>query len=286
MAKLLIWGHKTRSQEVIKILKMLGGKNVNDYVADASNCVYSINEQGIIDLDLVTYSPFIALFTLEGFLKKFPYKVGDKVLIKPYVGARQIYEMKWDSNDNCIKYGIGVGEWFNVSQLQLYKEENMEKKIESFEILESYCADEVKIEFDPSKFKMIERKNGYYVVKKQPEYPKTFIEVLNFWHPDRQIEDDYQRCYKKGIIEKFQDLLYARDAYWKIAGEQMGLGKSWEPDWKDESEFYYTISYNGVNIRCYNYTDVYSKIVFPTEEMRDAFYGNFKDLIEKCKELL
>ena len=25
---------------------------------------------------------------------------------------------------------------------------------------------------------------------------------------------------------------------------------------------------------------------FPTEEMRDAFYENFKDLIEQCKELL
>lgn len=25
---------------------------------------------------------------------------------------------------------------------------------------------------------------------------------------------------------------------------------------------------------------------FPTAEMRDAFYENFKDLIEQCKELL
>ena len=27
-------------------------------------------------------------------------------------------------------------------------------------------------------------------------------------------------------------------------------------------------------------------LAFPTEEMRDAFYENFKDLIEQCKELL
>ena len=26
--------------------------------------------------------------------------------------------------------------------------------------------------------------------------------------------------------------------------------------------------------------------VFPTAEMRDAFYENFKELIEQCKELL
>lgn len=31
MAKLLIWGHATRGQEVIEILEMLGGKNVYDH---------------------------------------------------------------------------------------------------------------------------------------------------------------------------------------------------------------------------------------------------------------
>ena len=118
------------------------------------------------------------------------------------------------------------------------------------------------------------------------QYPKTFIEVLNFWHPDRQIEDDYQRCYKKDLIEKFQDLLYARDAYWKIAGEQMGLGKSWEPDWRNSNEDKYCIEYsygriNSVTTNIYNYI-----LAFPTAEMRDAFYDNFKALIEQCKELL
>ena len=29
-----------------------------------------------------------------------------------------------------------------------------------------------------------------------------------------------------------------------------------------------------------------SILSFPTEEMRDEFYNNFKDLIEQCKELL
>ena len=32
--------------------------------------------------------------------------------------------------------------------------------------------------------------------------------------------------------------------------------------------------------------DVNTILTFPTEEMRDAFFENFKDLIEKCKELL
>ena len=120
------------------------------------------------------------------------------------------------------------------------------------------------------------------------EYPKTFVEVLDFWYPDRQLEDDYQRSYKKDLIKKFQDLLYARDAYWKIAGEEMGLGKPWEPDWDDDEwpDMYY-ISFDG---KCLEKEKGYPCcnmiLIFPTEEMRDEFYENFKELIEKCKELL
>ena len=87
-------------------------------------------------------------------------------------------------------------------------------------------------------------------------------------------------------INAFYKLLICLDAYWKIAGEQMGLDKTWEPDWGDETGIYYTISYDGVNIKCYNNTDVYSTLAFPTKEMRDAFYNNFKELIEECKELI
>jgi hypothetical protein len=33
-------------------------------------------------------------------------------------------------------------------------------------------------------------------------------------------------------------------------------------------------------------THIHFILAFPTEEMRDAFYENFKYLIEECKELL
>ena len=124
--------------------------------------------------------------------------------------------------------------------------------------------------------------------KIQSQYPKTFIEVLNFWHPDRQPEDDYQRCYKKDLIEKFQDLLYARDAYWKIAGEQMGLEKPWEPDWANTETDKYVIEIvkNTITIHDYPWNEANHLLAFPTKEMRDAFYENFKDLIIECKKLL
>lgn len=283
MAKLLIWGHKTRSQEVIEILETLGGENVRDYAGDAPECVYSINEQGIIDLHGFTDIPFGTLFTLKGFFEKFPYKIGDKVLIKPYVGARQICEMKWDSNDNCIKYGIGVGEWFNVSQLQPYKEGNMERKIESFEILENYCADEVKIEFDPSKFKMVKKENGYYVVKKQPKYPKTYEECCDILTCCRYTKLKVSVMFPYDaetipLLENIRKLLICRDAYWKMAGD-------WKPDRSDGSHKNCLINYDDKITKC-AFTSANAILTFPTKEIRDAFYENFKELIESCKELL
>jgi hypothetical protein len=61
----------------------------------------------------------------------------------------------------------------------------------------------------------------------------------------------------------------------------MGLGKPWEPDWNDEKQdkygFYEEVKYTIINPALF---------VFPTEEMRDAFYENFKEEIEICKGLL
>jgi hypothetical protein len=42
-------------------------------------------------------------------------------------------------------------------------------------------------------------------------------------------------------LEAFRKLLICRDAYWKIAGEQLELDKPWEPDWSTESEVKYVI---------------------------------------------
>jgi hypothetical protein len=66
----------------------------------------------------------------------------------------------------------------------------------------------------------------------------------------------------------------------------MGLGKPWKPDWLDiEQDKYVLFTHN--NVICSNrYVLGHNILAFPTEEMRDAFYENFKDWIEQCKELL
>ena len=119
--------------------------------------------------------------------------------------------------------------------------------------------------------------------KKKKEYPQSYEdggEILDvcsgepLQYGDLTISNDYEfNLYM--LLENFRKLLICRDAYWKIAGEEMGLGKPWEPQ-------------EGV-IYCYmpnapHY--IRSIFPFPTKEMRDAFKENFDKDLEICKELL
>jgi len=66
----------------------------------------------------------------------------------------------------------------------------------------------------------------------------------------------------------------------------MGLGKPWKPDWKSGEQKKYCIYYGADIIQKGSWRNYNSILAFPTEEIRDEFFENFKDLIEQCKELL
>jgi hypothetical protein len=66
----------------------------------------------------------------------------------------------------------------------------------------------------------------------------------------------------------------------------MKLNSRWTPDYEDlnTTKFCITTSRDKV-IKVESSRQNYV-LVFPTEEMRDAFYENFKEKIEICKEFL
>lgn len=66
----------------------------------------------------------------------------------------------------------------------------------------------------------------------------------------------------------------------------MGLGKPLEPDWEKADERKYCIVNTEGNIAKWVQKTTNKILAFPTEEMRDEFYENFKVLIESVKELL
>ena len=132
--------------------------------------------------------------------------------------------------------------------------------------------------------------------KKKKEYPKTYEEcckVLNVAVRDLDILDNLldttEIIYSKNLdrlLNSFRKLLICRDAYWKIAGEEMGLGKPWKPNWRDGDKHKKVIEVKENNAYKNGYLFTKRILAFPTAEIRDAFYENFKELIEECKELL
>ncbi len=117
--------------------------------------------------------------------------------------------------------------------------------------------------------------------KKKKEYPKTYEECVNELDTHKVVA----ACAWEKEMKALQTLFVCRDAYRKIAGEELGLGKPWKPDWNNISDKYciYFVSGDVWTKECQTRRCLFA---FPTPEMRDAFYENFKEEIEICRELL
>ena len=313
MAELAIKGHPTRGKEVIEILEMLGGDNKYNFRGDK-------DEWFVLNVNIQRSDRLFDEkgFTLEEFLEKYPYKVGDKVCYQPNlqidtICISEIISMKWA--DNSVIYFTSNGHSLYACDLQPYKEEIIEEgtnkavfegNAQSCDIMndiikeeameekgtleqidltrELRIADEVEVILGDYEFVLKDGKT--YFVKKKPQYPKTYEECCNILGIEDR-ENGY--CgYEYELLGEFQKLYICRNAYWKIAGEQMGLGKPWRPDYTNpDIDLYVVINvHNNIEKAKYGYGFESCVLSFPTAEMRDEFYVNFKELIDECKELL
>ena len=287
MSCLAIKGHVTRGKEVIEILEMLGGRNVRNYACNLTDYAYSINGQGIIDWYIPHPNSPLVIYTLEEFLEKFPYKVGDKVKIPNCVVACRVTNMIWNGID--MEYETtNSEETFFDDELQPYKEETMEENTDTALAPDLKGEDYSGRRFGyqiPKGYEFECGRNNEIILKPiKPQYPKTYEECAKVLLERASVRNDIG--YKGDLIVTLQKLLVCRDAYWKIAGEQMGLGKLWKPDWEKADEKKYCIVNTEGNVAKWVQKTTNKILAFPTEEMRDAFYENFKDLIELVKELL
>ncbi len=120
--KLAIRGHITRGKEVIEIFLMLGGKNFYNLNGGIDDEYYYIDNNGFINSGLnyienweEKFTPFI----LEEFLKKFPYKIGDKVNSPCKGCVKTITSMEWDSYLNTVTYKLDDKIYTNINQLEI-----------------------------------------------------------------------------------------------------------------------------------------------------------------------
>lgn len=325
MAQLAIKGHATRGEEVIETLAMVGGSNAFGNTGDNPLEVYWISDmyKNFIICSNAKKVRNCIIFSLEEFLEKFPYKVGDEVIAyaEGCLAKFTIQDIRWNSELDKVEYKI-CSSWIDASLImQRYKEmeenfgECIEKTVQEYLFgkkettgerkyadlrldvdQDDKLATEATIDGDkitpPENYligKITKVDNGMLVefVKKQSKYPKTYEEcykVLQIPKDESYIDIDVPLSYNK-TLKVFTQLLICRDAYWKIAGEEMGLGKPWAPDWNQNTEKYVIYPYQYLfSIDKENYRNTI--LAFPTKEMQDAFYENFKDLIEACKEFL
>lgn len=116
--RLAIKCHPTRGWEIIDILKMMGGVNgkINRKTGRVYNiyngdCIHEIGgyrevayyidfESQIRRIDIKDITTDFIVYSLEMFLKTFPYKVGDE-FCNPY---DKITEMFWDEEDEIVYY--------------------------------------------------------------------------------------------------------------------------------------------------------------------------------------
>ena len=301
MAKLAIKGHSTRGKEVIEILERLGGKISHECGYKDGfdpHYVYFIdtNENFFIDGFLLgdKYSTDFSTFTLEVFLEKFPYKVGDKVITiygKNGVVSRNI----WSERDNCVRYELeaDVDSFYFVNELQPYKEQEPMSIPETMKQITDIAENLIKIDIPKGyEFAGVDNDNQQVVFEKIGcQYPKTYEEccdVLKIEYPYFKTEEDgiSASTYKNKLFGDLKQLLICRDAYWKLAGEQMGLGKPWKPSKNDN--VYCIFRLKGEIVKDNFVFGDSLMLEFPTEEMRDSFLESeeFAQLIGGCKEFL
>jgi hypothetical protein len=304
MAQLAIKGHASRGKEVIEILEMLGGKNIVEYNGTSIRSYYFLNNNIICSSYDSVKAPGIDYYTLEEFLEKFPYRVGDKVKIAETGKIVSIEDMNW-KNESCevvyeTCYDNDCVAFYSAIDLQPYKEETMERKPNLLQQLKEYFDNTPREvlekewnelsylnEIGPTVDEYLECVKKY---RQSNKYPKTYKECCEVLFPSSiELGKVLTSGYNCEKLKKFGELLICRDAYWKIAGEHMGLGKPWEFKLgSDSKEVVYAISVFGTGIMLdfYYALNCNKILVFPTEEMRDIFYENFKERIDFCKELL
>lgn len=296
MAKLAIRGHSTRNKEVIEILKMLGGKDSYNYYREFPDDLYYINKYGDIDWYIKVPDSSIVIFTIEEFLEKFPYKVGDKVnYVKyndEYPNVYTIQNMQWTGT--TIEYLLDSSGFSALTKdLQPYKEGITKEKTvnQVCPIFEHKTIGQgtYSVNIAGYKFDSIDKDGNIIVKSIKPKYPKTYEDCCKVLHycPEQEI-------IMRGVTEEEEELFRClillkrcRYAYWMIAGEEMGLGlgKPWKPDWTDTTiKYCIELDFDIIRKNISNHKGYI--LAFPTEEMRNSFFENFKELIEICKEFI
>lgn len=299
-------GDKETGKKLIETLELLGGVNKHGFLGDHERCFYFIDNQYLIwcEFEENMIVCHYQTHTLESFNDKYPYRPGDTVRLKDGP-VFNITGIRW-SNGTIVYDGV-ITSYFMPLETTVWPKQILHKidnapvapvaDVNNNTTQVTQVVDNAVIKYNypiegmyqikkdghvyydvMSGYEVVENNGAVEVKKIKPKYPKTYEECCDILGIHYNIDFDTHYADYDVIFDNFYKLLICRDAYWRIAGEQMALCKSWAPDWTDEKQDKY-----GMYDQLKNTIINPGAFVFPTGEMLDAFYENFKELIDKCK---
>ena len=285
--KLAIKFEKERKNDIIKLLRYFGGKD-NLYVGFPGDTYCYIDLDGNINVMHSWNSRIMHFdrFDYSEFIKKIQFIPGDKVTVNlpgfEEHSEKEVGELIWNSKAKAIAYSMRC----EGDEKEIYSPDVLDPVVKEVTVnnIEDFLGDKKisSINFQDQEHYSDEVKlclsNQHEIKEKKSELPKTYEECCRVLGITDK-ENGY-RGYKRELLGAFQELLICRDAYWEFAGD-------WKPEYKTlvNNEYFTIHTFNGEIVKSKT-SHRHSILAFPTEEMRDMFYENFKDLIEKCKELL
>ena len=224
--KIAIQGHPTRGKEVIQILESLGGKNIDKLEGIYKTFYYINDENEICDDHKENFPPTYNLYTLEGFEREFPFKIGDKVTI---TGTKHpkiitgITDTQWG-----LRYVISEikfpdsKEMPHISQISLYKEMKEERNI-------TLTLDKAK-EWYKKGGELKEIALQAYSEKELNPLPRSW--------------EEYCRKYGCACLStRYTNIPLKYDALLKLEQLRDCWRQGWKPDWNDDQQTKYCVVY-------------------------------------------
>ena len=250
-----IQGHLNRGNEVIQILKNLGGKNREELTGRRISQYYFINCNGDIDLNLKINLLNRKFYTLEEFEKKFPLKIGETVIttlnhVGTIIGITNgKYKVLFREDSALIA----------PHRLKLYKE--MERNV-------TLTLDKAK-EWYNKGGELREIALQAFTRAELNPLPKSWEEFCK--------QGNLIASWRYHIPTKYEALFkleHLRDCWWG----------NWKPEWNASHK--YAIKNLQGELTIIGCSNVAAFLVFPTGEMAEEFLKCFRDLIELAKDLI
>lgn len=122
----------------------------------------------------------------------------------------------------------------------------------------------------PKSWEEVKEIKGYYI------NDISRISYINKRYPTERDKNIFKTDKQAEAAIALAQLSIVRDIY----------RQGWEPDWNDRNQFKYGIRLryeDFVPFSCFEHPEF---LVFQSERIRDSFFNNFKDLIEKAKPLM